>query len=160
MDLLTLYAALKKAGVSPGLIDAALAEAKSYSDSNLAVAKDYSDGNLAVEKMDKDTAVALLVNGLRQHQWQNEADALVCEEGTATLTNTQKFPFNDSLKSVALVKPQKNTKYVVIPELVSANGNAGEVTASEKQVNGFKLAFSGSASTATVKYIVIGGIIA
>jgi len=121
--------------------------------------KDLAD-KLSIEDLDSDTAVTILINALRQHQWQNEADALVCEEGQVTLTNTQKFPFNDSLKSVALVNTQKNTKYAVIPELISANGNAGEVTASEKQVNGFKLAFSGSATTATVKYIVIGGIIA
>ena len=84
----------------------------------------------------------------------------VCEEGQTTLTNTQKYPFNNSVKSVALVKEQVNTKYTVTPEIVSAVGNPGEIVVSEKQVNGFKLAFTGSASSVVVKYIVIGGIIA
>jgi hypothetical protein len=109
----------------------ALADAKEYSNENLQTAKDYTDESIPV-----------------------------CEEGQTTLTNTQKYPFNNSVKSVALVKEQVNTKYTVTPEIVSAVGNPGEIVVSEKQVNGFKLAFTGSASSVVVKYIVIGGIIA
>ena len=36
----------------------------------------------------------------------------------------------------------------------------GEAVATDKQVNGFKLAYTGSAKSAVVEYIVIGGIIA
>ena len=56
-------------------------------------------------------------------------------------------------------REQKNVKYAIVADIKSANGNPGEVVASDKQVNGFKLAFTGSAKSAVVEYIVIGGII-
>ena len=109
---------------------AALEEAKQYSDGNLATAKQYTD------------------------------DAIpVCEEGTVTLTNSEKFPFNTSQQSVALVTEQEDTSYAVIADIESAVGNAGEVIVSGKQTNGFKLEYTGSASSAVVHYFVIGGII-
>lgn len=83
----------------------------------------------------------------------------VCEEGSVTLTNTEKYPFNDSLQSVALVTEQEDTSYAVIAEVTSAAGDAGEVIVSEKQVNGFKLSYTGGATSAVVHYFVIGGII-
>ena len=118
------------------------------------------EADLSLVSMDKDLAVELLINALRQHMWKNEDEALICEEGSATLTNTDKFPFNNSQKSVALAKTQRNTKYAIVAQVRSATGNPGEVVVSDKQVNGFKLAYTGSASTAVVDYIVIGGIIA
>ena len=117
------------------------------------------EAELATIDLDGDTAVELLINAFRQHVWKNESEAPVCEEGSVTLTNTGKYPFNNSVQTVALANTQKNTKYAVIPEIVSANGNPGEAVVSDKQVNGFKLAYTGSASSAVVKYIVIGGII-
>ena len=82
-----------------------------------------------------------------------------CEEGDVTLTNTLAFPFNNSQVSVALEKEQEDLSYTVVAEIVSAVGNPGEVVASDKQVNGFKLAYTGSASSVVVHYFVIGGII-
>lgn len=112
------------------------------------------------ENLDKDTAFSLLLNAFRQHKWQNEADAPVCESGEKSLTNTASYPFNNSQQTVALATNQKNTKYAVIAQIKSAVGNPGEVVVFDKQINGFKLAFTGSASSAVVEYIVIGGIIA
>lgn len=83
----------------------------------------------------------------------------VCEEGSVTLTNSEKFPFNTSQQSVALVTEQEDTSYAVIADIVSAVGNAGEVIVSGKQTNGFKLEYTGSATSAVVHYFVIGGII-
>lgn len=40
---------------------------------------------------------------------------------------------------------------------IPANGNVGEIVVTDKLTNGFKLAFTGSASSVTVKYTVIGG---
>lgn len=116
-------------------------------------------GAIEDESADKTLAVTLLINRLRQHIWTNEDEAYVCEEGTVTLTNTQKYPFNNSIRSVALAKRQKNTKYTVIAEVTSSTGNAGEVEVTEKQVNGFKLAYTGSATSAVIHYTVIGGYI-
>lgn len=120
--------------------------------------KDLASDTSIIDK-DGDLASALLINALRQHFWKNEADALICEEGSKVLSNSARFPFNNSQESVALVNTQRNTKYVVIADVTSATGNAGEVAVTDKQVNGFKLAFNGGASSATVHYIVIGGIL-
>ena len=76
--------------------------------------------------------------------------------GTKVLTNTEEFPFNNSESSVSITT-QANAKYVVLTEIVSAVGNPGEIVVSDKLNNGFKLAFTGSASSVTVKYTVIGG---
>ena len=141
MDLLTLKKAMK------------------YADEKSGEGTQQVEAELALVDLDKDTAVALLINALRQHEWQNEADALICEQGTVTLNNTGAFPFNNSQQTVALVKTQKKVKYAIVADIKSANGNPGEVVASDKQVNGFKIEFTGSANAATVKYIVIGGII-
>ena len=141
MDLLTLKKAMK------------------YADEKSGEGSEQVEADLALVSLDKDTAVTLLINALRQHEWQNEEDALICEQGTVTLTNTGAFPFNNSQQTIALVKTQKNVKYAVIAEVKSANGNPGEAVVSDKQVNGFKLAFTGSAKSAVVEYIVIGGII-
>ena len=116
------------------------------------------EDDVIIVDADGDLATTLIMNRLRQHIWQNEDDALICEDGTVSMTNTQKFPFNDSQKTVALVKTQKNTKYVVIVDDVTA-GNVGDIVVTDKQVNGFKIAYTGSAASATAKYTVIGGFI-
>jgi len=138
-----------------------LAQAKKYARELL----DQAEGDVEELKkdletvdLDGDTAVALIINALRQHIWQNEAEAPICEYGSVNLTNTGTFPFNNSQQTVALVKTQKNTKYAVIPE-DPTKGDVGDIVVSDKQVNGFKIEFTGSAKSTTVKYIVIGGII-
>jgi len=138
MDLLTLAMAKKTAAEDAAQ---ALEDAKDYSDDNLETAKGYSDDNLNTAKGYTDSEVP------------------VSESGQTTLTNTKKFPFNDSQKSVALAKTQEDINYTVTPEIVSAVGNPGEIVVSDKQVNGFKLAHTGSATSVVVKYIVIGGVV-
>lgn len=96
---------------------------------------------------------------LKQVVITGEVESLViCETGTASLTNSLAFPFNNSKKSVALVNQQNDTDYVVYTEIQSATGNPGEIVISDKQVNGFKIAHTGGASAVTVKYYVIGGL--
>lgn len=117
--------------------------------------KDYADDAVFQSEMDDQAAFALLLNAFRQHVW----DEPVYEEGTVTLTNTLEFPFNNSVDTVALTNRQINTSYLVICEVTSAVGNPGEIVISERQVNGFKIAYTGSASSAVVHYTVIGGYI-
>ena len=137
MDILTLKMALAKgAGLDPTFV-------KAVNDADL----------------DAATAIELLLNAFRQHVWQNEEDAPICEAGSVTLTNTAEFPFNDSQQTVALVKPQEDINYAVITQVESDAGNIGEIHVSGKQVNGFKLDYAGSAKSATINYIVIGGIV-
>ena len=134
-----------------------LKKAKKYTDKQVA---DSEAGASAEEinkvDMDKDLSVGLLINAFRQHLWE---ERMICEYGSKTLTNSQQFPFNNSQESVALVNRQDNIKYAVVAEFGSTTGNAGEIVVSDKQVNGFKLAYTGSAPSAVVNYIVIGGII-
>ena len=150
MDIITLAQAKKYAK--------ALVEALDLNVEQLGGDVELLEDDVIVVDADGDLATTLIMNRLRQHIWQNEDDALVCEEGTVSMTNNQKFPFNNSQKTVALVKAQKNTKYVVIVEDVTA-GNVGDIVVTDKQVNGFKIAYTGSAASATAKYTVIGGII-
>ena len=139
-----------------------LAKAKKYAKALIDTLGDdveeLGDDLLIVDE-DGDVASKLIVNALRQHIWQSEDEELTCEDGSVTLTNTKKFPFNDSKKSVSLAKTQKNTKYVIIAEVTSVAGNIGDIIVSDRLTNGFKMAFTGGAKSVTVKYYVIGGFI-
>lgn len=78
---------------------------------------------------------------------------------TVTLTNTLKFPFNDSQITVVLNTARKTLNYDVSWELISANGNVGDITVFDKQLNGFKIAFDGSATSVTLKLRIKGGML-
>ena len=97
-----------------------------------------------------EAAVELLMNFARQNAWE-------IERGQVTLTNTSKYPFNSSKATVPLSKVRENGDYVVICEVSAFSGNVGEIVVSDRLTNGFKLAFAGSAASATIKYQVIGG---
>jgi hypothetical protein len=115
--------------------------------------------DLLIVNADGDTACKVIINALRQHIWKSEDEAPVCEEGTVTLTNSRKFPFNNSKKTVALVKRQRDTKYTVVAEVTTVAGNIGDIRISDKAVNGYKMEYSGGAASCSVKYYVIGGIV-
>ena len=101
----------------------------------------------------------LILNGLRQLGWRTEdlEKATVQETGTVNLTNTQEFPFNNSKVTVPLTNVRDNLNYIVVVVSKTGSGNIGEIEISERQVNGFKIEFTGSAPSATVVYAVIGG---
>ena len=107
--------------------------------------------NLECGTVDAHLALLLLLNGARQNTWE-------IESGTKHLTNSLTFPFNNSQTTVALSADNENGEYIVLTEAVEANGNVGEVVVTDKLTNGFKLAFTGSATAVTVKYTVIGGL--
>lgn len=119
--------------------------------------------NMEAGVLDAHIVASALLNFARQTGWRvDEIESWVkahniIEAGTASLTNSLAFPFNNSVKSVALSKSQNTTNYIVMAEVSSYVGNVGEVVISDKLVNGFKIAYTGSAQSATVKYIVIGG---
>ncbi len=113
--------------------------------------------------LDAHVSVGVLINFARQlgwhvddiQSWINNHDNF--EIGTTTLTNSLAFPFNDSKKSVALATTRNTTNYVVLTEVTAFTGNVGEIVISNKLTNGFKIEHTGSASSVTVKYVVIGG---
>lgn len=112
---------------------------------------------LDTEAFDLNIAYGLLLNHIRQNEDDWAEKGFVSQHGTKTLTNTQTYPFNDSETTVALSQSLPDTTYAVIPQIVSSAGNAGEIKVSDKLVNGFKLAYTGSASSVVLDYIVIGG---
>jgi len=78
---------------------------------------------------------------------------------TVTLTNTLKFPFNDSIYTVSLVTARKTLNYDVSWEVTAANGNVGDIIVTDKQLNGFKIAFDGSATSVTLQLRIKGGML-
>ncbi len=115
-------------------------------------------------RFDTETSVKLVANMLRQVSWAQQTDAeeidkmQVMEKGTITLTNSETFPFNNSQKSVSLKTARATKDYIVtIVSATASTGNVGEVVVSDKLVNGFKLATTGSAESVTVEYMVTDG---
>lgn len=85
------------------------------------------------------------------------------ETGTVTLTNTNTvfFAFNNSGSTVALKTVRKTMNYDLDIEITEvAGGQVGDVIVYDKQLNGFKLRFEGSAKSVKVKYKVRGGMCA
>ena len=110
--------------------------------------------------LDAHAAVQQLLNAQRHDLWRIEAleKATDQETGTVTLTNSQDFPFNNSIVSVPLTIERDNLNYVVVVIKVEPTGGpSGDIDITERQVNGFKMAFTGSASSVKVTYAVIGG---
>lgn len=80
------------------------------------------------------------------------------ETGTTTLTNSKTYPFNNSKKTVAITKTRQTLFYDVEVEVTAYSGGLpGNVIVSDKQLNGFKLEFDGSASSVTVAYKIKEG---
>ena len=111
-------------------------------------------------------ALGLHSNALMQHMDEIKKNAALAEvvdklhtveTGTVTLTNSAKYPFNNSQKTVALAAQRNTPAYVVITEVKSFVGNVGEIVVSDILANGFKLAFTGSAKSVTVEYKILGG---
>lgn len=90
---------------------------------------------------------------------KDKAEALEGIVLEATLTNSKKYPFNDSVKTIALgnANVRNNKDYTVIVEAQAADGFVGDIVISDKMLNGFKIAFTGSASSVSVKCYVQGG---
>lgn len=85
------------------------------------------------------------------------------ETGTVTLTNTNTvfFAFNNSGSTVALKTVRKTMNYDLDIEITEVTGGqVGDVIVYDKQLNGFKLRFEGSAKSVKVKYKVRGGMCA
>ncbi len=79
------------------------------------------------------------------------------ETGVVMLTNSRQYPFNNSAQTVALRSEHSDMDYFVLTEVVRSEGEAGEIRVYDKAVNGFKIAFDGSARSAQISYLVIKG---
>lgn len=74
-----------------------------------------------------------------------------------TLSNSQGAFFNNSVKTIALPVKRDTLNYVVDAEIHGDVHNVGDVVVFDKQVNGFKVKFTGSAATVSLKLYVHGG---
>ena len=85
------------------------------------------------------------------------AEQVATEERTITLTNSQSYPFNDSTQTIALATARNFTDYTVEAEVLAHSGNVGDVRIFDRMLNGFKIAYDGSAKSATIKLRIKGG---
>lgn len=122
------------------------------------VLHNFQDGQVLMGQAMDDIDQALFEQDARLTQMDGQMQKLrVVETGSTTMTNSLEFPFNNSRKTVALVTPQANSDYLVDVEVDEANGNVGEVIVSSRMTNGFAIEYTGSATSVTVNYFVIGG---
>lgn len=111
----------------------------------------FGEQMAAIEAMQLET-----VEELRTHQ--RRLQRVEGEKGSAVLTNSQAYPFNDSIKTVALAEERNTLDYEVrIVTVKETGGFAGEIKVTDKQVNGFKVAYTGGAEEVELTYIVTGG---
>lgn len=75
-----------------------------------------------------------------------------------TLNNSLSYPFNNSEITVVLQKARDTLNYRVLTEVLSSTGFVGDIEVYDKALNGFKIRYTGSATAATIKCFVQGGI--
>ena len=101
--------------------------------------------------------LAALLAVERIHMQQQAADE-AGETIVLTLTNNQQYPFNNSVRTVALKNARNHLDYTVTAEVMEYSGGCvGDIEISEKLANGFKIAYTGSAAEVKLKVFVKGG---
>lgn len=89
---------------------------------------------------------------------ESKVEGLAGEIIETTLTNSKEYPFNNSKKTLALKTPRGNLDYTVFVESSTEDaGGIGEIKITDKQLNGFKIEFTGVAKEVSVKCTVQGG---
>ncbi len=105
-----------------------------------------------------DVAIGELMRAMRGVVERTEAHDMVVLE--ASLTNTDEYPFNNSITTLAFSSSQtRSTKDYSVTFYVesSSGGSVGDIIVSDKMLNGFKAEYTGSATAATIKCFVQGG---
>lgn len=100
--------------------------------------------------------LAILLENVKQNK--QAVSAVEGELIEVTLTNTKDFYFNNSAKTIALSKIRNNLDYRVFVEVQGNVTNVGDVVVYDKQLNGFKIAYTGSAASVSLKCYVQGGV--
>ncbi len=111
--------------------------------------------NMETGILGNDGLASVLIQQSMQYK-RNIAD-LEGELREISLTNTQEYPFNNSEITVALLKERDTLNYRVLTEVVSSNGIVGDIIVYDKAKNGFKIKYTGSAASATIKCFIQGG---
>lgn len=112
--------------------------------------------NLEEGTFANDVSVTVLAQQVLQHK--RILSDLEGEIAEVSMTNAQEYPFNNSGITVNLLKARDTLNYRVEVEVVSSrSGEVGEIIVYDKQLNGFKIRYTGSAEAVTARYYVIGG---
>ena len=118
------------------------------SDDAFALASDMGQLNALVTDV-KSTVVAAM-------NWL--ADNTIPIVIDATLTNSQTYPFNNSQQTLQISPSRDSSDYRVDVEVLSSSGGGvGDIEITDKLVNAFKIAFTGSAASVSVRCHVLGG---
>lgn len=122
--------------------------------------------NMEVGISDADRAIRVLIDGylaLRRTQEQHGAE-IMGETKEVTLTNSKSYPFNSTVSSpvsVPLTTNRKNLYYSIEATATSVEGGlVGDIHITDKQLNGFKVSFDGSAKSVTLTLRIKGGMVA
>lgn len=91
-------------------------------------------------------------------QVQRQADENKGEFGAVAITRSRAYPFPSESITVPLVERRSTLDYTVTIEDLSPEGGFVEnVEIYDKQLNGFKVKYSGSATKASIRYRITGG---
>ncbi len=102
-----------------------------------------------------------LVGAQRLLHLSQKVEALEGLAMDVTLTNSQPYPFNNSIQTVGLTGDlrRNNADYTVLAEIVSnTGGGVGEIRITDKLLNGFKIEYTGAASSVALRLYIQGGI--
>lgn len=100
--------------------------------------------------------LAILLENVKQNK--QAVSAVEGELIEVTLTNSNGFYFNNSAKTIALSKIRNSLDYRVFVEVQGNVTNVGDVVVYDKQLNGFKIAYTGSAESVSLKCYIQGGV--
>ena len=130
--------------------------------SRIYIADKETQDSLCDLEIDQYLASRILITYARQLGWSldDTISEVTVEEQEVTLSNSQGYPFNDSAVTVSLGTTRGNTNYIVDYEIEDSDGCVGEIEITSKALNGFKVAFTGSATSVTVTLKIIGGMAA
>jgi len=96
-------------------------------------------------------------------QHERALDELKGEAGTVVLTNSRAYPFNNSVVTIPLAVRRNTTDYSVYIVDTTVSGGVdsqiGRIVTFDKLVNGFRIAYTGSAPSVTVRFLVQGGVL-
>lgn len=129
-----------------------------------------SSNDIENDVKDVDIALHMLVDGYLplKRYYDDNAETLIAEmtgeSHTVTLTNSKLYPFNSTVSSpvsVPLTTNRKNLYYSIEAEATSVEGGlVGDIHITDKQLNGFKVSFDGSATSVTLTLRIKGGMAA
>lgn len=96
---------------------------------------------------------------LIQRNLQNERTIKRLEGRTTVidLQNSKNYPFNNSTSLVTLDESQDDFNYSVYTEVIESDGEVGKIIVFDKQLNGFKIKFTGSAKEVKARVHIRGG---